>query len=234
MFIHDDSLKFPKLRQVNLKSGRCYVAEEGQFKGQVLPSITRVLGKKAKPQLDEWKKRVGKEEAARVSARATIQGSSMHKLMECHLNNEDLPRFSPNVGELWQYLHKWLDGHITRVYAQEQDVASFKLRMAGRLDLLASVLDAIAVVDAKSASRPKRTEWVQDYFLQGTFYALAVYEATGKVVRKIIFPIVSPQGLQVFETTPAKHYDELRARCNDFYESYAKEKPVDIAAAPVV
>jgi hypothetical protein len=229
MFIHDDSLKFPRLRQVNLKTGRCYITEEGVNKGKVLPSITRVLGAKAKPQLEAWKKRVGHEEAARVSARATVQGSSLHKIMECHLNNQDLPKFSPNVAELWQYLHKWVDKNITRIYAQEQPVASFKLGLAGQLDLLAGVLDAVAVIDAKSSLRPKRDEWIEDYFLQGTFYAFAVYENTGQVVRKVIFPIVNPTGLQVFETTPAKYYTTLRARTNEFYESYAKA--VDTEAA---
>ncbi len=224
MFIHDESLKFPKLRQVNLKTGRCYIAEEGENKGKVLPSITRVLGKKAKPQLDAWKVRVGAMEAARVSAIATARGSSLHKVMECHLNNEGLPRFSPNVGELWQYLHKWLDKNITTVYAQEQDVASFKLGLAGRLDLLAGLSDdTIAIVDAKSSLRPKRTEWMSDYYCQGSYYALAVYENTHRVVKRVIFPIVNPAGIQVFETTPAKHYDELIERVNEFYETYAQE-----------
>lgn len=234
MFQHDTSLNFPSLRQCNLPTGRCYVAEEGEHKGQVLPSITRVLGKKEKPQLDAWKKRVGSEEAARVSARATVQGSALHKTMECYLNNEGLPRISPNVAELWQYLRKWLDKNITCVYAQEQDVASFVLGAAGRLDLLAGHLDMIAVVDAKSSSRPKRDEWIEDYFIQGTFYALAVFETTGRIVKKIIFPIASPEGLQVFETSPMKHFADLRHRIEDFYTNYAVENVVDMTAPAVV
>lgn len=231
MFVHDDSLKFPRLRQVNLKTGRCYVAEEGENKGEVLPSITRVLGKKEKPQLDAWKKKVGAEEAARISARATVQGSAFHKLMECHLNNEPLPRYSPNVAEIWQYLHKWLDQNITTVYAQEQDVASFQLGIAGRLDLLAGMKDnTLAVVDAKSASRPKRDEWLSDYYCQGAYYALAVFETTRRVVKRVIFPICSPQGIQVFETTPAKHYDELLSRVKSFY-TYSAESASDTKIA---
>lgn len=231
MFLHDDSLKFPLLKQCNLKAGRCYRAEDGKYKGRILPSITRVLGKKPKPQLEAWKVRVGPAEAARISAVATVQGSNIHNLQECYLKNQPLPRFSPNVGELWQYLHRWLDKTITCVYAQEQDVASFVLGVAGRLDLLAGVQgDVLAVIDAKSAARPKQERWIKDYFVQGTFYALAVYEITGRVVKKVLFPIVSPQGLQVFETTPAQHYQELRIRINDFYTTYVNEKTVDTAA----
>ena len=223
MFLHDDSLTFPALKQCNLKSGRCYQAEEGKYKGRILPSITRILGKKPKPQLEAWKKRLGPEAASLVSARATAQGSILHNLQECYLNNEPLPRFNPNVGELWQYLHRWLDENITCIYAEEQDVASFMLGAAGRLDLLAGVKDDIAVIDTKSSTRLRQEKWNADYYLQGTFYALAVFETTGRVVKKVIFPIISPQGLQVFETTPAQHYDELQSRINDFYTTYNQE-----------
>jgi genome maintenance exonuclease 1 len=233
MFVHDVRLTFPRLRQVNLSTGRCYVAEEGENKGLVLPSITRILGKKEKPQLEAWKARLGPQEAARQSAIATVQGSALHKLMECHLNNQGLPRFGPNVGELWQHLHRWLDDHITAVYAQEQDVASFLLGGAGRLDLLAEVDGDIAIVDAKTSKRPKRDEWIEDYFIQGTFYAMAVFEATGQQVKRIVVPISNPEtGIQIFETTPKKHYRELMVRIEDFYKSYTVENSLDTQSSP--
>jgi genome maintenance exonuclease 1 len=230
MFIHDDSIVFPKLRQCNLPSGRCYLAEDGANKGGILPSMTRILGSKPKPELEAWKKRIGEEEAARQSAIATVQGSHLHKLFECHLDNQTLPKYTPNVAELWQYLRPWADQHITRVYAQEQDVASFALGAAGRLDLLADVDDVISVVDVKTAKRPKKAEWIEDYFIQGSFYAFAIYEATNKRVKveRVIFPIVNPEGIQVFETTPAKHFDELRERIATFYKSYAHENALDV------
>ncbi len=240
-FLHDDSLKFPTLTQHNLKSGRCYKVEAGPHKGQLFPSITRVLGQKPKPQLEAWKKRLGPAEAARQSAIATVQGSSLHKTMECYLNNEpEMPRIMPNVADLWQHLHKWLDKNIRTVYAQEQDVASHQFGVAGRLDLLVGLDDdTIAVVDAKTSKRSKRDEWLSDYFLQGTFYALAVFENTGRAVKRILFPIcygdpsnpTAARGLQVFETSPGKHYKELLVRVKDFYTTYHQEKPVDTKAA---
>lgn len=236
MFVHDESLTFPKLRQVNLSTGRCYVAEEGENRGLVLPSITRILGKKPKPQLAAWKERLGPAEASRQSAIATVQGSALHKLMECHLNNQDLPRFGPNVAELWQHLRGWLNKNITVVYAQEQDVASHLLGAAGRLDLLALVNDTtITVVDAKSAKRPKRDEWIEDYFIQGTFYAMATYETTGQKVEQIVVVILNPEtGIQEFVTTPGKHYRELMVRIEDFYKSYTVETALDTQPTPVL
>ena len=134
--------------------------------------------------------------------------------------NEELPEYGANVKELWQYLRPWLDKNITKVYAQEQDVYSKRLKVAGRMDLLAEVLGKCAVVDIKTSAKPKIDAWVQDYFLQCTFYSLAVYELTGVQFKSIVLPIVNPTGLQVFESSPAKHFDALVARIDEFYESY--------------
>lgn len=219
-FSHDDSLKFPKLKQHNSSIGRVYSVEDGKHKGKVYPSITRVLSAKEKPALEAWKKRVGAKEAARITQVARVQGGNVHKLLECYLENEPLPEASPNVAELWGKVHPWFDAHITRVRAQEQDVFSHKLRVAGRMDLLADVDMDLAVVDLKTAKQEKLEAWVQDYFLQCTFYAVSVYELTGQLPKKIILPVVSPYGLQLFESTPAKHFAELQRRIDEFYLTY--------------
>ena len=219
-FIHDSSLTFPKLKQHNSSMGRVYLVEEGSYVGDVYPSITRTLAAKEKPGLAAWRKRVGNKEAARVSAVATAQGSNVHKLSECYLGNEELPEFGPNVKEMWRYLQPWLAENITKVYAQEQDVFSHTLKVAGRMDLLAEYRGENAVVDIKTSAREKLREYVQDYFLQTTFYALSVYELTGVKFKKLILPIVNPSGLQVFESTPGKHIDELVVRIEEFYETY--------------
>lgn len=216
----EHTFTFPKLRQINLESGRVYKVESGDQAGVVLPSITRILAYREKPELTAWKKRVGKEEAARVSARATIQGSNLHSLAEAYLKNEPLPNYSPNVAELWQHLRTWLNNNISCVYGQEIDVCSFKLGGAGRFDLLAAVQDVLAVVDLKSSKKPKKAEWIEDYYLQGTFYACAIFELTGKPIKKIVFPIVSPEGVQEFETSPGAHFGALRERIAEFYAQY--------------
>lgn len=219
-FRHDDSLIFPKLKQRNSSVGRVYLVEEGKHLGDVYPSITRILAAKEKPGLTAWRKRVGAKEAARVSQVATAQGGNVHRLSECYLGNEELPAFGPNVQEMWQHLQPWLAENVTKVYAQEQDVFSHTLEVAGRMDLLAEYRGENAVVDIKTAAREKLLEWVQDYFLQTTFYSLAVYELTGVRFKKLVLPIVNPSGMQVFESTPGKHIDELFSRINEFYETY--------------
>jgi genome maintenance exonuclease 1 len=229
MFIHE-SVEFPTLKQHNLSIGRVYRVESGKDAGAVYPSITRILAARPKPALEAWKARLGRAEAAKQTARAGAQGANVHKLAECYLGNEELPSYGPNVTELWQHLHPWLHDNITAVIAQEQDVYSNKLQVGGRMDLLANVRvwdtirsdirGELAVVDIKTAKQEKRLEWVRDYFLQGTFYACAVFELTGLRVKKIVLPITHPGGLQVVECKPTEYLDELRERIDEFYLTY--------------
>lgn len=218
MFHHYPPLSLPTLEQMNLKTGRVYHVLNGADSGVHYPSITRVLGAKPKPQLEAWKRRVGHQEAQRVSQAASGRGKKLHALVEEYVGNHPIDTIEPHVNELWQHLSPWLDAHITGVYGQECDLYSRKLAVAGRTDMIATVDDgALAIVDFKQANRPKRPEYVGDYYLQGTFYSLALYELTGMQAKHIVIPVASPEGLQVFVTQPKLHYQELFKRIKDFY-----------------
>lgn len=219
MFLHEPVI-FPRLKQCNLSIGRVYQIESGNDEGAVYPSVTRILSARPKPHLEAWRERVGRAEAAKITARAGSRGTGLHKLGECYLGNHELPDITPTVGELWQHLQPWLHANITRVIVQEQDVYSPRLKVAGRMDLLADVNDELAVVDFKQANQPKKVEWIEDYFLQCTFYACAVYELTGLKPKKIVLPITNPTGLQVFVGKPTQYLSILMERIAEFYQNY--------------
>ena len=82
MFHHYPPLSLPTLEQMNLKTGRVYHVLNGADSGVHYPSITRVLGAKPKPQLEAWKRRVGHQEAQRVSQAASGRGKKLHALVE--------------------------------------------------------------------------------------------------------------------------------------------------------
>ena len=218
MFHHYPPLSLPQLKQMNLKSGRVYQVLDGTDEGIHYPSITRVLGAKPKPQLEAWKRRVGHQEAQRVSQAASGRGTKLHALVEQYVGNNTVDTIEPHVFELWQHLVPWLDAHITGVYGQECDLYSRKLEIAGRTDMIATVDGALAIVDFKQANRPKKEEYIGDYYLQGCFYAAALYEHTGMLCEKIVIPIASPQGLQVFVTTPSEHFGKLRERIAEYHK----------------
>jgi hypothetical protein len=221
MFTHDNLIQLPELIQRNLKTGRVYQVASGAHTGKVYPSITRVLKAKEQDGLKKWKKRVGEAEAAKVSARATLQGTTLHTLCERYLANLDLPTIYPHVQQLWKHIQPWLAMNIVTVYQQEANLFSDRLGVAGRTDLLANVRGHdLTVVDFKSANREKKKDWIEDYFIQGTFYSAALYELTGHKAKRIILPIIHPDGLQLEETTPMKHFDGLIDRITLFYETF--------------
>jgi hypothetical protein len=217
---------FPSLKQVNQRVGRVYRVLSGEHTGEEYPSITRVLGARPKPQLAAWKKRVGRTEAARITTESTSRGTKLHLLAESYINNEAdqvtdaLSTLTDDVQQFWGDMCPWLDEHVQRVHGQESDMYSARLKVAGRVDLLATVDGDLAVVDFKTSRRPKKRDYVLDYFLQGCFYSLCVFEHTGLKVKRIIFPIVSPEGLEVFETTPSAEFKNLRKRIDEYYLHY--------------
>lgn len=227
MFEHG-SIALPELAQRNYADGRVYEVMTGPDKGRVFPSVTRMLGHAPKPQLEAWKKKQGPVKAEAIKRKAAERGHQLHALAELHLKNEPLTDVyvPPQVMEIWLRLRARLTKHITKVMAQEVDLYSVKLKIAGRTDCVAYWDNQLSIVDFKQADRPKNEKFIQDYYLQGTFYALALYERTGLVAKQIIVPISSPEGLQVFVTQPSKHYITLASRIKDFYVDYAPKVTV--------
>src|SRR5579872_1143328 len=154
-FPHDPQFRFPKLTQRDVDSGRVYHVDEGPDAGLVLPSITRILGHKEKPFLQEWIKKVGTEEAEHTRVKSQNRGNTLHKLAEDYLQNKPIVAPWPHVQELWSTLRQWIDTHITCVYCQETAVYSRSLNVAGRLDLLADISGSLGVGDFKNALKPK-------------------------------------------------------------------------------
>lgn len=233
-FVHDESIQTPECDQINLDSGRVYRVKTGPDKGMVFPSVTRMLKAKSQAGLEKWRKRVGAAEANKISARATLQGTALHSLCERYIANLDLPPIQPNVQVLWNHVRPWLALNITRVYKQEADLYSKKLGVAGRTDLLADVGTDLCVVDFKSANQEKKKEWIEDYFIQGTFYVAALFEMTGFKAKRIVLPIIHPDGLQLEEAKPMQYFDLLMDRVKLFYATFDLEADTAVASKTIV
>lgn len=214
IFRHDTSLIFPPSEQVNTDEGRIYQVEDAAY-----PSVTRVLAARPNEGLEKWKKRVGPKEAYRVAERARLRGTAIHKRVEAYLGNEEeLPDLQPHYMEVWGRLKQWLDAHVTCVWAQEQNVFSRLLGVAGRLDLLAEIDGkTLAVVDLKTAGRMKKSEYLQNYRLQCAFYGCAVYELTGTSVSHFFIPVASDEGLQMEPGLVRDYIKPLRTEIEYFY-----------------
>ena len=197
--------KLPELEAETLSTGRTYKTPDGNK----YPSVTTVLGEEGKAGILAWRKRVGEEEANRISFQASSRGTSVHTLAENYINND--PEWSkgamPTTIHSFNQIKSILDERMNNVYAQEVPLYSNKLEVAGRVDLIAEWDKELAIIDFKTARKPKKEEWIKNYFMQCAFYAAAFYERTGVVIKKsVILITVDHNEPQVFITKP---YDYL-------------------------
>jgi hypothetical protein len=178
-FIHEPvSLGYDDLGDASVPGTRLYVTPEGKK----YPSITTVLGARGKEAIYEWRRRVGEEEANRITRHACARGTAMHSIAERYLNNEcDIYSKDemPHVKALFRSIQPILDANIGRVVMQECPLYSDHLGIAGRVDLIAEYANKLSVIDFKTSKRVKTRDEISNYFTQAAFYAAAFYERTG-------------------------------------------------------
>ena len=149
--------------------------------GDLFPSVTTVLSSIPNPAIDEWKKSVGEEAASTIVRRAANRGTAAHKMWEEYLKNDT--GFSkgamPLSISLFKQLQPWLDRNIDLLYGNEIALFSRKLRTAGRCDAVGLVNNRPAIIDFKTANKPKSVDKIHSYFLQVTCYALMFEEMYG-------------------------------------------------------
>ena len=180
MFTHIQH-DIPKLDKITLSDGtRTYSTPEGKS----YPSVTTVTGLLKRKQIFEWRKRVGEEEANRISAAASSRGTKIHKLCENYLSNEPA---EPNLLQrtMFRAIKKELD-NIDNIRCLETTLWSDHLQVAGTVDCNADYHGKISVIDFKTSSRIKRAEDIQDYFMQCASYAVAFEERTKIPVNRLV------------------------------------------------
>lgn len=215
-FNHIDIHNFVDLVAETTEKGRTYSVGDKSY-----PSVTTVIGEMKKKSIMEWRQRVGPEEANRVSKRATTRGNKVHKLAEDYLNNLDLSKYrdDPLSLGLFHTVKPYLD-RINNIHALEAPLYSHLLKLAGRVDCIAEYDGELSIIDFKTSSKPKREEWIQDYFSQETAYAIMFQELTGLQVKKLVTIIaVEKSEPQVFVITDIKKYVHKLKEFIDYYRS---------------
>jgi len=188
MFNHvDHGLIIPKITRKTTSEGRKYHTPEGNY----YPSITTVTGLMGKASIMAWRARVGEEEANKISSRASNRGTAIHKLAEDYIDNKEGwdKDLMPHNKASFYPLKEVLDAHLDNIWMQETYLYSDKLETAGQVDCIAEWDGELSVVDFKTAAKPKKVEWLTNYFIQASFYACAFYERTGTIIKQAVIPI---------------------------------------------
>ena len=224
LFEHNaDAPVLEKLTRSNEDGKRIYRTPTGEG----YPSVTTVLGILGKEDIAKWRKRVGEEEANRISTQAARRGTAVHKLCEDYLDND--PDYSkkhmPANIQMFNTMKPILDERINNIWYQECFLYSNELQTAGQVDCIAEWDGELAVVDLKTSRKLKKEEWILNYFMQVSFYAKAFEEMTGTPVKKgVVFIGVDNEDPQVFEFNTEDYLDHFRAVRETYKELYEKDK----------
>lgn len=179
MFTHV-SHDIPQLVRVDSPSGRVYQTPEGKS----YPSVTAVTGLHGKQAIIEWRKRVGEEEANRISSRAANRGTRIHSLCEDYLSNK-LVTPGPFDIENFNSIKSELD-NINNIHCLETKLYSNFLQVAGTVDCIAEYKGKMSVIDFKTSKRVKTRDEIHNYFMQCSAYAVMFEELTGIPVSRLV------------------------------------------------
>jgi genome maintenance exonuclease 1 len=188
------NIDLPSIKQVNLESKRLYETATGNK----YPSVTTVLSAHNKDAIVAWRKRVGNEEANRISVAATKRGTKIHSIIESYLKNEDRPIENNLDLNRFFSLEPYLE-NIDNIHVQERPLYSDHLRLAGTVDCIAEYDGRLSVIDFKTASKAKKKEWIHSYFMQCAAYAIMYEERTKRPITNLVIMIsVEDDAPQIF------------------------------------
>ena len=199
MFTHVDC-ELPKLKRQNIDGARYYTVN-----GRPMVSITSVTSHWNKHIFVDWRKRIGEAEANRITKRATSRGTATHSLIENHLLNKDVEFDKPSPKMLFLQAKETLK-NINNIYALEESLYSEELGVAGTVDCIAEYNGELAIIDFKTAEKPKPRDWIENYFVQAAAYACMFFERTGIPVKKLVIIMTCENG----EVTVYEEYDKIK------------------------
>ena len=91
MLCTHNPIDLPQLEREQINGIRFYKVPDGDELVKLV-SITSVTSNYKKEFFQNWRQKVGAEEADRITKRATSRGTDMHLLTEHYLNNEEVPK----------------------------------------------------------------------------------------------------------------------------------------------
>ena len=185
-----ERIQYKNCTQINdpVTRKRVYLTPDGLK----TPSVTTILSAtKDMTHLNEWKKRVGVENAQRITTEAAGVGTAMHKNLECFLAGvERQPGNNPvhvKANAMADQIIKNGLSKVNEVWAMEQSLY-FPGLYSGTTDLIGVYDGEPAIMDHKQTNKPKKAEWIEDYYLQLVAYMLAHNEVYGtNIKRGVVF-----------------------------------------------
>ena len=219
MFNHID-IELPQLERETIDGVRYYKVPDDQELLRLV-SITSVTSHFNREIFDNWRKKIGEDEAQKITKAATARGTDLHTLVENHLYNKDLPPVAPMADFLFKIAKTDLN-RINNIYALEGSLYSKQLGIAGTVDCIAEYNGELAIIDFKTSKKPKPREWIEHYFVQCMAYGCMLYELTGISVKKLVIIMACENGeCVVYEERDKSKYIKL---LTEYIRKFVRDK----------
>jgi hypothetical protein len=201
--------------------------------GSNLPSVTTILkvtqSEEDRAAIEAWKQRVGHKEANRIKNEASSRGSSMHSYLEQYLlgkfNLDLLDEEERSKKMANEIIDNGLKDKLSEVWGAEATVY-FPGKYAGTADCIGIYEGKESILDCKQSNKPKKEEYIEDYFLQVGAYSLAhntVYNS--KITQGVILICTVDRLFQDFKiegTDLIKYQNKFLERVEQFYQIISK------------
>ena len=195
-----------------------------------LPSVTTILSatqtEEKKASLARWQAKVGKNEATRVKQQAASRGSNMHLFLEKFIlgqGHDDLTEEGKTAKSMAQTVIDKGLGDLQEIWGSEVTLWYPDL-YAGATDLVGVYDYEDSIIDFKQSNKPKRREWIDDYFMQLAAYAMAHNQIYDTQISQGVILMCTPDNyFQKFQIK-GKEFKEYKYKFLERVDKYYKDK----------
>ena len=185
MTLITNKFDYKTLDRTSVDGKRKYLTPDGG----AVASVTTILdATKDKTHLIAWRKRVGEAKAKEITTEAAGVGTRMHKYLEDYVDTGEWPSAGSNPYA--QQAHNMAEQIKLHAMQDVEEIWGSEVQLyvpqlyAGTTDLVGTYKGQPSICDFKQTNKPKKLEWVEDYFLQLTAYAIAHNEVYGTNIRE--------------------------------------------------
>jgi genome maintenance exonuclease 1 len=221
MTLLTERYNYTPISRESVEGKRLYATPDGSK----VPSVTTILDK-TKPEekkiaLANWRRAVGEKKAQEITTEAANRGTRMHKYLEDYVKTGVIS--PPGTNPYSKQSHAMAEVVIRQGLCNVNEIWGVEVPLyfpglyAGTTDGLGLHLNEQAIIDYKQTNKPKKEEWIEDYYLQLTAYALAHNEVHGTNIRKgVVLMCVKPNMNEKLEMTDMPVYQEFVLKPADF------------------
>lgn len=211
--MYNPKFDYQPVPRVVVEGKRFYATPDGNK----LPSVTTILDKtkpeEKKQALEQWRRNVGHARAQQITTEAANRGTRMHSYLEEYVKTGSL-KTKPSNPFSWAS-HAMAETVIDQGLKHVQEFWGIEVPLyfpkiyAGTTDGAGIHLNEESILDYKQTNKPKKREWIEDYFMQLAAYAEAHNELYGtKICKGVVLMCVKPDmDAQMNIVTPPQYQE---------------------------